>query len=130
MLVGTVMELAVFLFEVPTGIVADIHSRRLSIVIGQAVMGFAIIIVGSFAVTWAILAAWALWGIGYTFTSGAQDAWLADEVGEERLAGIYLRGAQVSRVFALLGIGASVGLALVDLRLPILLGAPPGTATV
>ena len=130
MLVGTVMELAVFLFEVPTGIVADIHSRRLSIVIGQAVMGLAIIIVGSFAVTWAILAAWALWGIGYTFTSGAQDAWLADEVGEERLAGIYLRGAQVSRVFALLGIGASVGLALVDLRLPILLGAPPGTATV
>lgn len=130
MLVGTVMELAVFLFEVPTGIVADIHSRRLSIVIGQAVMGLAIIIVGSFAVTWAILAAWALWGIGYTFTSGAQDAWLADEVGEERLAGIYLRGAQVSRVFALLGIGTSVGLALVDLRLPILLGAPPGTATV
>ncbi len=121
-LVGTVMELAVFLFEVPTGIVADIYSRRLSIVIGEAVMGFAIIIVGSFAVTWAILAAWALWGIGYTFTSGAQDAWLADEVGEERLAGIYLRGAQVSRVFALLGIGASVGLALVDLRLPILLG--------
>ncbi|HEY5872232.1 MAG TPA: hypothetical protein VIT46_03255, partial [Gaiellaceae bacterium] len=34
-LVGTVMELAVFLFEVPTGIVADTTSRRLSIVIGN-----------------------------------------------------------------------------------------------
>lgn len=121
-LVGTVMELAVFLFEVPTGIVADIYSRRLSIVIGEVVMGVAIIVVGSITVTGAIIAAWALWGIGYTFTSGAQDAWLADEVGEERLAGIYLRGAQVSRVFALLGIGASVGLALIDLRLPIVLG--------
>ena len=121
-LVGTVMELAVFLFEVPTGIVADIYSRRLSIVIGEVVMGAAILVVGSVDTTWPILAAWGLWGIGYTFTSGAQDAWLADEVGEERLAGVYLRGAQVSRVFALLGIGASVGLALVDLRLPILLG--------
>lgn len=121
-LVGTVMELAVFLFEVPTGIVADIYSRRLSIVIGEVVMGVAILLVGLLPVTGAILAAWVLWGIGYTFTSGAQDAWLADEVGEERLAGIYLRGAQVSRVFALLGIGSSVGLALVDLRLPILLG--------
>ena len=28
--VGTVMELAVFLFEIPTGVVADTYSRRLS----------------------------------------------------------------------------------------------------
>ena len=32
-LVGTFMELTVFLFEVPTGIVADVYSRRLSVVI-------------------------------------------------------------------------------------------------
>ena len=37
-LVGTVMELSVFLFEVPTGVVADTVSRRLSIVVGNVVM--------------------------------------------------------------------------------------------
>ena len=50
------------------------------------------------------------------------DAWLADEVGDERLTGVYLRGAQVGRWATVLGIGASVGLALVDVRLPIVLG--------
>lgn len=121
-LVGTVMEISIFLFEVPTGIVADTYSRRLSIVIGELVMGAAYIAAGSSFHTWTVLVAFAVWGVGYTFTSGAMDAWLADEVGAEQLARVYLRGAQVSRVFALLGIGASVGLATVDLRLPIVLG--------
>ena len=33
-LMGTAMEAAVFVFEVPTGVVADTYSRRLSLVIG------------------------------------------------------------------------------------------------
>jgi hypothetical protein len=38
-LVGTALEVAVFLFEVPTGIVADVYSRRLSIIIGFFIVG-------------------------------------------------------------------------------------------
>ena len=119
-LVGTLMEVAIFVFEIPTGIVADVHSRRLSIVVGTFVMGIAVTLFGALDTVWPILAANALWGVGYTFTSGATDAWLADEVGQERLAGVYMRGAQVERIAALAGIGASVALAVVDLRLPIL----------
>ena len=121
-LVGTVMELSVFAFEVPTGVVADTYSRRLSIVIGNVVMGLAFVLVAGFADVWPILVGYALWGLGWTFTSGAMDAWLADEVGDERLSAVVLRGAQIGRLASLLGIGASVGLALVDVRLPILLG--------
>jgi DHA3 family tetracycline resistance protein-like MFS transporter len=121
-LTGTAMELAIFVFEVPTGIVADVYSRRLSIVDGTAIMGLSFVLVAAAGSAVAVLAAYALWGFGYTFTSGAMDAWLADEVGEGRLSHVYLRGAQISRVAGLAGIGASVGLALVDLRLPILLG--------
>jgi len=61
-------------------------------------MGLAVILFGAFGEAWPIIAASALWGFGYTFTSGAFDAWLADEVGPQRLAGVYLRGAQVGRV--------------------------------
>jgi len=118
-LVGTLMEVAIFVFEIPTGIVADVHSRRFSIVVGTFVMGIAVTLFGALDTVWPILAANALWGFGYTFTSGATDAWIADEVGQERLAGIYLRGAQVGRIGALAGIGASVALAVVDLRLSI-----------
>jgi DHA3 family tetracycline resistance protein-like MFS transporter len=116
------MELAVFFFEVPTGVVADTYSRRLSIAIGHIVMGAAFVVVGGFAAVVPILLAYVLWGVGWTFTSGAIDAWLADEVGEERLGRLVLRGAQVGRVAALLGTGASVALALVDVRLPIVVG--------
>lgn len=125
-LVGTLMEVSIFVFEVPTGIVADMYSRRLSIVIGTFVMGVAVMLFGALGEVWPILAANALWGFGYTFTSGAFDAWLADEVGRERLAGVYLRGAQVGRVASLAGIVASVALALVDLRLPIVLAGAGG----
>ena len=47
-LVGTFMEVSIFVFEVPTGVVADTYSRRLSIVIGTAVMGVAVILFGAF----------------------------------------------------------------------------------
>ena len=46
-LVGTFMEVSIFVFEVPTGVVADTYSRRLSIVIGTAVMGAAVILFGA-----------------------------------------------------------------------------------
>ena len=38
-LIGTALEVSTFLFEVPTGIVADAYSRRLSIVIGYLLIG-------------------------------------------------------------------------------------------
>jgi MFS transporter, DHA3 family, tetracycline resistance protein len=120
--VGTVMELSVFLFEVPTGIVADMYSRRLSIVIGNVVMGAAFLLVGGLDAVWAVLLGYAVWGLGWTFTSGAMEAWLADEVGTERVTAIYLRGAQIGRVGSVFGILGAVGLGVIDLRLSILLG--------
>jgi MFS transporter, DHA3 family, tetracycline resistance protein len=126
-LVGTVMELAVFSFEVPTGIVADVYSRRLSVVIGNVIMGAAIVLVAAVPAVWAILAGYAIWGLGWTFVSGAIDAWLADEIGTERLAPVVLRGAQIGRAAMIAGTIVSVALALVDLRLPILAG---GLATI
>jgi DHA3 family tetracycline resistance protein-like MFS transporter len=112
----------VFAFEVPTGIVADTYSRRLSIVVGYVVMGLAFLLVGGVEAVWSVLAGWAIWGFGYTFTSGALDAWLADEVGTERVTHVYMRGAQIGRAASILGIVGAVGLGVVDLRLPIVLG--------
>jgi len=121
-LVGTFMELTVFLFEVPTGIVADVYSRRLSVVIGVFVMGAAILFVGSVPEAWAVIVGWSVWGFGYTFTSGAADAWLADEIGVDNVRPVYLRSAQLSRVVSLAAIGISVALGLVAFWLPIVVG--------
>jgi MFS family permease len=128
-LVGAFMELTIFICEVPTGIVADVISRKLSIVIGYLVMGAAIVFCGAIAQPWAVMVAWAVWGFGYTFTSGATDAWLADEIGVDNVRPVYLRSAQIGRVCALVAIGGSVALALISLRLPVIVGGVVIAAT-
>lgn len=117
-LAGTALEVAYFLCEVPTGVLADMYSRRLSLVVSAVVSGIGMVLVGLAPSPTSVLLAMALWGLGWTFRSGAEDAWLADEVGADRLARAYQRGAQVERLAGLVGIGAAVGLAMVALWLP------------
>jgi DHA3 family tetracycline resistance protein-like MFS transporter len=119
---GTAMELAYFTFEVPTAVVADTYGRRLSVVIGTVLLGVSIALVGAFTTYVPILLSFALMGFGWTFTSGAFDAWLADEVGPRNVGPVYQRGAQIKRAAALAGIAAGVALALIDLRVPIVAG--------
>jgi DHA3 family tetracycline resistance protein-like MFS transporter len=84
MVVGAALQLSRLLFEVPTGVVADLYSRRLSVVIGFALIGLSLIVEGLLPFFLPILLAQAVWGLGYTFTSGATQAWLSDEIGEQR----------------------------------------------
>ena len=122
-LVGTVLEISVFLFEVPTGVIADVHSRRLSLIIGYALIGLGLVLEGALPVFATILVAQAMWGIGFTFTSGARQAWLADELGDGTGAGqIFLKGAQLEQFGALAGIALSVALATISLALPLIAG--------
>jgi DHA3 family tetracycline resistance protein-like MFS transporter len=121
-LMGTAMEAAVFLGEVPTGVVADTYSRRLSLIIGYVGMGVAWAAVGLVSAPWLVIALWALWGLSYTFTSGAEQAWITDEVGVENVGRIFLRGARWGQVGSVLGLFAQVGLGVVSLRAGVILG--------
>ncbi len=121
-LLGTMLEASVFLFEIPTGIVADLYSRRLSVIIGYSLIGMGMLLEGSFQIFATILLAQAVWGIGYTFISGAQDAWLADEIGEARLPAAYLRATQVAQIAGLSGIAFNVALASIQLNIPFFAG--------
>lgn len=121
-LIGTALELTYFLFEVPTGVVADMYSRRLSVIIGTFLLGAGFVIMGSVPSFEVLLLSQVVCGIGYTFLSGAEEAWIADEVGEERAGGVFVRGAQASQIGGLIGIVLAVVLASVWLQLPIILG--------
>jgi MFS transporter, DHA3 family, tetracycline resistance protein len=121
-LAGTVFEAAILLFEIPTGVVADTFSRRLSIIIGVLIMGGALVLQGMVPLVLAVLIAEVIAGVGETFLSGAADAWLADEVGEAHVGPVYLRAAQVERIAGIAGMVASVGLASIQLNLPVVLG--------
>jgi hypothetical protein len=120
-LVGSVLEGSVLLFEVPTGVVADSVSRRLSVLIGFFLTGagFLLYAVPSFGI---VLAAQVVWGVGATFISGANVAWLVDEIGEDAARPMFLRASQLAQTCAFAGIVASVALGSVALGLPVAIG--------
>ncbi|GIE74957.1 tetracycline efflux MFS transporter TetA(P) [Actinoplanes philippinensis] len=120
-LVGTVMEITCFLGEVPTGVLADARSRTLSVQLGLILIGLSLLLQGGLPTFGWILAAQVVWGIGYTFTSGAIEAWIADEVGEERLTHVFLRGQRLELGAMVLGSAAAGAVGLLGLRLPMLL---------
>lgn len=122
-LIGATLELSVVVAEVPTGIVADVYGRRLSVLVGLCVIGVGFGLMGSAPTFWCIALGSMLWAVGGTFISGAHQAWLADEVGEDEAAPVYLRGAQVRQLASLAGIPLGVALAARQLQLPMLVGA-------
>ena len=122
-LVGTTLEVSAFLFEIPTGVVADVYSRRLSIIIGYVLMGIGFLVEGFFPAFLPILLAQVIWGIGYTFTSGATQAWISDEVGEEKANRLFMRATRVGLVASLLGMGFAMLIGANDVALPIQFGA-------
>ena len=124
-LMGTAMEAAVFLFEIPTGVVADTYSRRLSLIVGYLGMGVAWMLLGVFSAPWAIIAVWAFWGVSYTFTSGAYQAWITDEVGVENVGRVFLKGSRIGYAGAVVGLIGQVALALVSLRVAVIAGGVP-----
>src|SRR5215216_3236654 len=122
-LVGTTLELSAFLFEVPTGIVADVYSRKLSIVIGYVLMGLGFLVEGLFPVFLPILLAQVIWGLGYTFTSGATQAWFTDEIGEDDANKLFLRATQIGLFASLFGMGASMLVGANNVALPLRVGS-------
>jgi MFS family permease len=88
------------LFEVPTGVVADVRGRRFSYLLGTLTLGLSTLL---YLLMWRISApfwAWALasalLGLGFTFFSGAVQAWLVDALRAEGYDGaldpVFARG--------------------------------------
>jgi len=122
-LVGTTLEISAFLFEVPTGIVADVYSRRLSIIIGYILMGLGFLVEGFFPSFLPILLAQVIWGLGYTFTSGARQAWITDEVGEDDANKLFLRATRFGLFASLIGMGLATLVGAHNVALPIQVGS-------
>ena len=123
LMVGAVLEGSVFVLEVPTGVIADLYSRRLSIVLGCLLLGLATLQVGLFPSFAAIVSAQVVLAAGYACLSGAQEAWLADELGEERLGAMLLLGGQYGRLAGIAGILGAATLSGLGLGVPMLAGA-------
>jgi MFS family permease len=79
------------LFEVPTGVVADLRGRRVSFLLGALTLAVATLL---YVLLWWTQAPFWLWavvsmllGLGFTFFSGATEAWLVDALNHTGFAG-------------------------------------------
>jgi MFS family permease len=99
------------LFEIPTGVVADVRGRKLSYLLGA---GTLMVSTALYLVMWQVGAPFWGWaiasmviGLGFTFFSGATEAWLVDALAfcgyEGSLEAVFAKG-QVVR-----GVGIFVG---------------------
>lgn len=99
------------IFEVPTGVVADLRGRRLSYLLGTITLfatTFAYFIlweVGGPFWAWALISA--LLGLGFTFFSGAVEAWLVDALKATKnkipLESVFAKGQIVTGIAMLTG---------------------------
>jgi MFS family permease len=118
-------------FEIPTGVVADTLGRRVSFLLSIATLAVATTLyviaglaeagVGAFVVASVLL------GLGFTFASGATEAWLVDALAatgyEHRLDDVFSRAQMVTAFGMLAGTLAGGVLGTIDLAIPFVLRA-------
>ena len=116
------------LFELPTGVFADTSGRRASFLISVVILAattagyVAVAKLGGGLLAFALVSV--LMGLGFTFYSGAVEAWLVDALHHSGFTGqldrIFARGSMVSGAAMLAGTLAGGLLAQIDLALPYL----------
>ncbi len=86
-----VYSIAIVIFEIPSGYIADVLGRRTTLILGAflGTMGFAFYIIGN-GFFWFMIAEITL-GIGQSFISGADSALLYDSLKYNQLENKYLR---------------------------------------
>lgn len=98
-------------FEIPTGIVADSWGRRLSYLLGALVLMLSTLI---YVLFWYVTAPFWMWGVvsifiglGFTFFSGATEAWLIDAMAyakyDEGMESVFAKGQVATGASMLLG---------------------------
>lgn len=122
-------SLGTVLFEIPTGVVADTLGRRMSFLLSVSVLGVSTLAyVGLAEIDAGVLAfavASVAMALGFTFYSGAMEAWLVDALAATGYRGVldrvFARGSQVTGSAMLVGTIGGGFLGQIDLSIPYVL---------
>jgi len=113
-LIGVAQGAIALVCEIPAGVIADTISRKWSLVFSHVLMGTAMIATGLVTDFGLLVATQMLWGLSWTFASGADVAWITDELDEpDRISGVLMRsgGAQLTgAAVGIVGLGALAAL--------------------
>jgi MFS family permease len=125
-------SIGMVIFEVPTGVVADTRGRRFSFMLGAATLLVATLL---YLWMWQIEAPFMGWalasmllGLGFTFFSGATEAWLVDALEATGFTGnletVFGRGQTIGGIAMLIGsVAGGVIAQMTSLGVPYILRA-------
>jgi len=77
---GTVMSVTLVLSDIPTGVWSDAIGRKWPLVIGHMFLAAGMAMTGVVTAFPLILVTQVLWGLGWAFLTGADVAWVTDEL--------------------------------------------------
>ncbi len=123
--------LGMVVFEIPTGVVADTLGRRVSFLLSAVVLMLATLgyvlgsLIGADLVWFAGFSI--LLGLGFTFYSGAVEAWLVDALAATNYAGnldqVFARSAQLTGLAMLIGSVGGGFIGTLNIAIPFVLRA-------
>lgn len=90
MFLDTILFIAIFFFEVPTGIIGDKFGRKFSFLVGRIILGLSFLmyfITGNYVI---LAFGSVLFALGMAFESGAFEAWIVDQVDMEERSKIFV----------------------------------------
>ena len=123
--------LGMVLFEIPTGVIADTQGRRASFLLSVLVLaagtsGYVGLSMVGAGIGWFCAMSIVL-GLGFTFYSGAVEAWLVDALNEtgfdDNLDQVFARGSMVTGGAMLVGTVGGGVLGSIDLAIPFVVRA-------
>ena len=128
MVINSIYSIGQVFFEIPTGVVADTIGRRVSFLFGIATLTISTLLyLASASFGWGMIGfavGSVLLGLGYTFQTGAVEAWLVDALEASgykgRIDQVFARGGIVFGAAMLTGTIAGGILGQFDLALPYL----------
>lgn len=119
---GTIMSVTLVLSDIPTGVWSDAIGRKWPLVIGHLFLAAGMAMTGVVMAFPLILVTQVLWGLGWAFLTGADVAWVTDELDQpHRIARVLTAsarwdlagGATGMVVFGVLGWATSLATAIV-----------------
>jgi len=118
LVLGAAMAVTMVLSDVPSGVLSDAFSRKWPLVIGHGFIAAGMVMTGVVTTYPLILVTQVLWGLGWAFSTGADVAWVTDELDRpDRIARVLTARARwdllggVTGLVAFGALGRAAGLA-------------------
>ncbi len=75
-------------FEVPTGVVADVFGRKISVILSLLFVGIVLLIIPFISNIFSLTILFFFWGIARTLSTGADQAWIVDNLKNRKQEGL------------------------------------------